>query len=69
MDRILTADEADSYTARLGIVGYGFTVAGDPTDPIGFDVTGEGATYSYRYDGSATTAVELMERICSERGA
>lgn len=62
--RSLTPDEADSYAARLGIAGFGFTV-----NDSGFDVAGEGEVFNYRYDGSAATAVELMERICSERGA
>lgn len=68
--RSLTPDETTTYTDRLAAVGFSFTVAGDE-EPIGFDVRADdgSVSYGYRYDATATTAVELMERICAERSA
>lgn len=67
--RSLTSVESDSYAARMASSGFEFTVAGSG-EPFGFDVRAlDGSvSYGYRYDVSAGTAVELMERICSERG-
>lgn len=63
--RSLSDTEAATYTARLDTAAFSFTATSDAS---GFDVTNGVVTYNYRYDGSASTAVELMDRICAERG-
>lgn len=62
--RELNEQERDSYEARLTSVGFTFSAAED----TGFDITDGVVTYNYRYDDTAGTAVELMDRICAERG-
>lgn len=66
--RFLTPEETDVYTVRLAAVGYTFAALGGD-QPYGFDVYGESVRYSYRYDATRTTAVELMDSICEGLGA
>lgn len=68
--RVLTPAEDAAYTARLAAVGFTYTAALVP-EPVGFDVraTDGSVSYGYRFDANAQTAVELMDRICAERGA
>lgn len=67
-DKFLTPEQNDAYAERLAAINYTFAALGGD-QPYGFDVYGDGVRYSYRYDATRTTAVELMNSICEGLGA
>lgn len=62
--RVLSPDEEAAYAALLMAVGFDFVA-----NESGFDVTGNGQVFNYRYDAAHASAVALLDRICAERGA
>lgn len=69
MDRSLTPDEEAAFAGRLASVGFVFLPAGIGNESVGFDVRALDGSVSYgcRYQ-FGESAVDLMERICAERG-
>lgn len=69
-NRILTESEKADYQSRLLAVGFTLSPLEIP-EPVGFDIRAvDGSvSYGYRYDENYSSAVALMDKICSERGA